>query len=115
MGNTCGFNPTSFPKKETPHRAVKWDSSFPAARFLLLSAASKEPEALLLQGAAVKEAAGGSPRLHTLLATAPGHSGWHLLKAAPASLPRGVSRADGTNGPTLPLPPTHFPGEAASN
>lgn len=31
MVNICGFNPTSFHMKETPHRTANWDSSFLAA------------------------------------------------------------------------------------
>lgn len=39
--------------------------------------------------------------------TALGHSAWDLLMAAPALLTQGVSRADGTNGQMLLLPPIH--------
>lgn len=78
---------------------------------------SKKPEALLLQGAAVREVAGGSPMLAQLTwspATALGRSAWDLLMAAPALLTRGVSRANGTNRQMLLLPSTHFPGGAVT-
>lgn len=70
---------------------------------------NKKPEALLLQGAVVREAAGGSPTLARITrspATALGHSAWDSLMAAPALPTRGDSRADGTNGQMLLLPCT---------